>query len=115
MIEKNREGNIPVTGGDVWFSQYGADRPGIPLLVLHGGPGAPHDYLLPIAALSDERPVIFYDQLGCGNSDKPAGTDLYTIEHFVDELGQVREASVFIRSISLASHGEPCLRSSTCS
>jgi len=92
MIEKYREGRIPVTGGNVWFSQYGVDRPGIPLLVLHGGPGAPHDYLLPLAALSDERLVIFYDQLGCGNSDKPAGTALYTVEYFVEELGQVRKA-----------------------
>lgn len=91
MIGKNREGCIPVTGGKVWFSESGTDSPGIPLLVLHGGPGAPHDYLRPLVVLSDERPVIFYDQLGCGNSDKPVGTALFTVDHFVEELGQVRE------------------------
>ena len=57
---------------------------------MHGGPGAPHDYLEPLEALSDERPVIFYDQLGCGNSDRPSDISLWTIEHFVNELEQVR-------------------------
>ena len=49
-----------------------------------------HDYLEPFEALSDERPVIFYDQLGCGNSDKPGDTSLWTLERFVNELEQVR-------------------------
>ncbi len=84
------EGYIPVTGGNIWYKIVGADRKNIPLLVLHGGPGAPHDYLEPFEALSDERPVIFYDQLGCGNSDKPSDTSLWTIERFVNELEQVR-------------------------
>ena len=40
-----------------------------PLLVLHGGPGVPHDYLLPLGALARAgRSVVFYDQLGCGGS-----------------------------------------------
>jgi proline iminopeptidase len=66
--------------------------PGIPLLVIHGGPGASHHYLKPIADLADERPVIFYDQLGCGNSDSPDDTTLWTIERFVNELQQVIHA-----------------------
>jgi len=53
------EGYIPVTGGNVWYKIVGANRKNIPLLVLHGGPGAPHDYLEPLEALSTERPVIF--------------------------------------------------------
>jgi proline iminopeptidase len=61
---------IKVTGGTVRAWVHGSGRPGIPLLVLHGGPGAPHDYLEPLAALADERPVIFCDQLGCGASDR---------------------------------------------
>ena len=84
------EGYIPVTGGKIWYKIVGANRKNIPLLVLHGGPGAPHDYLEPFEALSDERPVIFYDQLGCGNSDKPGDTSLWTLERFVNELEQVR-------------------------
>lgn len=84
------EGYIPVTGGKIWYKIVGANRKKIPLLVLHGGPGAPHDYLEPLEALSDERPVIFYDQLGCGNSDKPRDKSLWTVERFVSELEQVR-------------------------
>jgi len=84
------EGYIPVTGGNIWYKIVGANRKNIPLLVLHGGPGAPHDYLESLEALSNERPVIFYDQLGCGNSDKPGDISLWTVERFVDELEQVR-------------------------
>lgn len=84
------EGYIPVTGGKIWYKIVGANRKKIPLLVLHGGPGAPNDYLEPLEALSDERPVIFYDQLGCGNSDKPSDKSLWTVERFVSELEQVR-------------------------
>lgn len=83
-----REGLIPVTGGKVWYRVLGADRPGAPLLVLHGGPGAPHDYLEPLAALAGERPVVFYDQLGCGNSERPGDAALWTLERFVAELAQ---------------------------
>jgi len=86
------EGYLEVTGGKVWYRAAGVDKKGIPLLVLHGGPGAPHDYLEPLEALSDERPVIFYDQLGCGKSDIPYGKDLWTVERFVDELGVVISA-----------------------
>jgi proline iminopeptidase len=84
------EGYIPVTDGNIWYKIVGANRKNTPLLVLHGGPGAPHDYLEPLEALSDERPVIFYDQLGCGNSDKPDDVSLWTLERFVNELEHVR-------------------------
>jgi proline iminopeptidase len=86
---ETREGYIPVTGGRVWYQIVG-EGGAVPLLVLHGGPGAPHDYLEPIAGLCHERPVIFYDQLGCGKSDRPADKSLWRIERFVKELGEVR-------------------------
>ena len=87
-----REGKIAVQGGEVWYRIVGADKPGVPLLVLHGGPGVPHDYLEPLAALADQRPVVFYDQLGCGNSDRPSDQSLWTIDRYVDELARVRAA-----------------------
>ncbi|MCK9399465.1 MAG: proline iminopeptidase-family hydrolase [Bacteroidales bacterium] len=87
-----KEGMINVTGGQVWYRIVGADKTGIPLLTLHGGPGAPHDYLETLEALADERPVIFYDQLGCGNSDKPSDSTLWNVARFVEELEQVRTA-----------------------
>lgn len=86
------EGYVDVTAGRVWFRIVGADSAGTPLLVLHGGPGATHDYLEPLAALADERPVVFYDQLGCGNSDRPDDPALWTVERYVGEVGEVRQA-----------------------
>lgn len=78
-------------GYSVWSKTVG-DGSGLPLLLLHGGPGAGHDYLEPLEVLGSERPVIFYDQLGCGRSDKPSRTELWTIERFADEVQEVREA-----------------------
>jgi proline iminopeptidase len=87
-----KEGFIEVTGGRVWYKMIGIDKPGIPLLVLHGGPGAPHDYLESLEFLANDRPVVFYDQLGCGKSDRPSDTLLWTVDRFVEELVQVRDA-----------------------
>jgi proline-specific peptidase len=86
------EGFVAVPGGRVWYQIVGADRPGVPILCLHGGPGMPHDYLEPLAGLAEARPVIFYDQLGCGRSDRPGDDSLWSLERFVEELAAVREA-----------------------
>ena len=93
MAESNSlEGRIAVPGGQVWYQIVGAGQPGVPLLCLHGGPGMPHDYLEPLAGLALGRPVIFYDQLGCGRSDRPADDSLWTLDRFVEELAVVRAA-----------------------
>ena len=91
-MEKLNEGRIKAPGGEVWYRIAGASSPGVPLLVLHGGPGAPHDYLEGIEALSGERPVVLYDQLGCGNSDRPDDKSLWTTGRFIEELQCVRDA-----------------------
>ena len=67
-----REGYVNVTGGRVWYRMVGGDNryARTPVLVVHGGPGIPHDYLTSLDALAEERPVIYYDQLGCGRSDR---------------------------------------------
>ena len=83
-------GKISVPGGKVWWRRFGKGKPKTPMLLLHGGPGAGHDYLLRMQALADERPVIFYDQLGCGRSDAPDDASLYTFERFVTEVDAVR-------------------------
>jgi proline iminopeptidase len=74
----------------VWYRIVGSGTR-TPLLLLHGGPGAPSYYLKPLAALADERPVVFYDQLGAGRSDQPTDTTLWRTQRFVDELAKVRE------------------------
>lgn len=86
-----KEGFLTVPGGKAWYRIVGNDRPGIPLVTLHGGPGAPHDYLEPLEGLADERPVIFYDQLGCGNSERPDDLALWNNGRFIDELLKVQE------------------------
>jgi len=84
------EGYIEVPGGRVWYRSVGEG--GTPLLCLHGGPGFTHYYLEAIEALADRRQVIFYDQLGCGNADRPDDLSLWTVDRFVEELAQVRVA-----------------------
>ena len=89
--QDTREGMVDVEGGKVWYHIVG-DGAATPVVVLHGGPGIPSIYLKPLEGLSKDRPVVFYDQLGCGNSPAADDTSLWTIEHFVKELSQVREA-----------------------
>ena len=81
---KPGSGFIQVPGGRVWYNVVGTGHR-TPLLVLHGGPGGSSYYLKPLGALGDDRPVIFYDQLGGGHSDKPADSTLWTMERFVQE------------------------------
>ncbi|OBF20607.1 proline iminopeptidase [Mycobacterium kubicae] len=85
------EGTIAVPGGNVWYRRVGPRSPGsgLPLLVVHGGPGLPHDYLNALQRLADEREVIYWDQLGCGKSDRPSDTTLWTMQRSVAEMDAV--------------------------
>jgi len=97
-----REGFIQVKGGKVWYRIVGSGTK-TPVLLLHGGPGYPSDYLKPLERLADERPVIFYDQLGAGRSDRPKDITLWTIERFVEELAEVRRA-LGLKRVHLVAH-----------
>ncbi len=90
-IGVEREGKIEVPGGRAWYKIVG-DGPGVPLLTLHGGPGSGHDYLEPMETLGNDRPVVFFDQLGCGKSDIPDDLSLYALPRFVEEVDAVRKA-----------------------
>jgi proline iminopeptidase len=85
------EGLVQVPGGRVWYRICG-DGDAVPLLLLHGGPGFTSEYLDSLEALADERPVVRYDQLGCGRSDRPDDVSLWNVERFVEELAEVRRA-----------------------
>jgi proline-specific peptidase len=93
-----REGRIPFRGFETWYRVTGdGEEPGkLPLLTLHGGPGACSDYLEPFEALAaGGRRVIRYDQLGCGNSgiaDQPHDPAMWTVGLFVEEVDAVRSA-----------------------
>jgi proline iminopeptidase len=87
-----QEGFIEVTGGKVWYQLHKGKASRTPVLILHGGPGSSHYSLQGLRILAEDRPVIFYDQLGCGKSDRPTDESLWNIDRFVEELGQVRTA-----------------------
>jgi proline-specific peptidase len=85
-------GHIPVTGGNVWYRRLGGGQ-NLPILLLHGGPGAASYYMEPLAErLAEHRPVVIYDQLGCGRSDEPEDVSLWTVDRSVGEVDQVRAA-----------------------
>jgi proline-specific peptidase len=91
-MEDAQERRVEVTGGSVWTARLGPPE-GTPVLILHGGPGAASDYMQPLAErLADHRPVVVYDQLGCGRSDQPDDTSLWTVDRSVAEVDQVRAA-----------------------
>jgi L-proline amide hydrolase len=85
-----REGTVPFEDGETWFCVEGELGEGPPPLVtLHGGPGATHDYLLSLRDLAgDGRAVVFYDQFGNGRSSHfpDRGADFWTVDLFVREL-----------------------------
>ena len=83
------EGYVQLKDGRVWYRIVG-DGDKTPILLLHGGPGATSYYLNPMAALGTERPVIFWDQLGCGRSTTDIDTSKMTIEYFVEQLEEFR-------------------------
>ena len=91
------EGAIPVPGGNVWFKRVGGGA-GLPLLAVHGGPGLPHNYISSLDRLADEREVIFWDQLGCGNSECPSNVELWTMERSVAEMDAVDRKSTRLNS-----------------
>ena len=88
---------IPITTTkgtfNVWTKRIG-NNPKIKLLLLNGGPGATHEYFecfenfLPAEGIE----IIYYDQLGCGNSDNPNDVALWDLAHYVEEVEQVRKA-----------------------
>ena len=90
------EGRIPFSIGETWYRSVApeGDEGRVPLLCLHGGPGANWLHMKPYEMLADERGVVFYDQLGAGNSvvAEPHDPAMWTPELYVEEVDVVREA-----------------------
>ncbi|KAI0381274.1 proline-specific peptidase [Hypomontagnella monticulosa] len=97
----------PTSEGEVAYEAPGAGKPcktwykivgdlktsaSPPIIALHGGPGAGHDYLVALIDLYEKHgiPIIFYDQIGCGNSthlkEKLGDESFWTFELFIQEL-----------------------------
>ena len=83
------EGFVMVPGGPVWYRVTGTGA-GIPLLVLHGGPGGTSCGFAKLDPLGRERPVVRYDQLGTGRSGRPGDLSLWTVDRYVEELHEIR-------------------------
>ena len=83
------DGFVNVDGGPVWYEITGGGD-GIPLVVLHGGPGGTSCGYTRLAPLGSERPIVRYDQLGSGRSGRPDDPGLWTVERYVDELHTLR-------------------------
>lgn len=117
-----QESVIEAELGRIWFRVLGNlnHRTRRPLLVLHGGPGMPHDYLSNLADFTDDgRAVIFYDQLGCGRSGRSDNPFSQTLEYFVSEIDIVRR-HLSVDSLHIIGHSwggwlatEYALRAST--
>jgi proline iminopeptidase len=88
---------IPVTTQvgpqQVWVKRVG-NSPGLRMLLLHGGPGATHEYFEPCDSYLPAEGIeyYYYDQLGSGFSDQPDEPSLWDLDRFVDEVEQVRRA-----------------------
>ena len=64
---------------------------GEPLMVVHGGPGASHDYLLPhLLPLARHNRLVFIDERGSGKSEKLEDPKGYTVENMVEDVEDVR-------------------------
>jgi L-proline amide hydrolase len=85
------EGFIDFRGYRTWYRVVGESAAGRdPLVALHGGPGSTHNYFAALERLAEDgRAVVLYDQIGCGNSDRPQDID-WDVEVFLEELATLR-------------------------
>src|SRR5713226_9442253 len=90
MAPSVSEGSVDLRGYRTWYRVAGELGSGsTPLLALHGGPGSTHHYFAPLDGLAAERPVVVYDQIGCGSSDRPQDIE-WSVDVFRDEVDAVR-------------------------
>ncbi|HEX9483877.1 MAG TPA: alpha/beta hydrolase, partial [Gemmatimonadaceae bacterium] len=84
------ESVLSVTDGLIWYKASGEGQRGTPVILIHDGPGGSSFPQKPLEALSDERPVIRYDQLGSGKSQRVLDVSLYVLPNFVSDLELLR-------------------------
>lgn len=90
---KNGEFSVPLNGINHWVKIEGSEHKTIPLIILHGGPGGNH-YVFERTAgplLGKTRTVVYYEQRGCGRSDKPESDGDYTIELLISDFKELKK------------------------
>ena len=96
-----QEGYVDARGVMIYYKSIGR---GAPLMVVHGGPGASHDYFLPyLLPLARSNRLVFIDERGSGRSEKLADVKQYTVEAMVEDVEAVRQA-LGLGKMSLLGH-----------
>jgi len=84
------EGYVDAHGVLIYYQIVGH---GAPLMIVHGGPGVSHDYLMPyLLPLARSNQLIFIDERGSGRSEKLEDAAQYTVENMVEDVENVRQA-----------------------
>jgi len=100
-VYRMEEGFVDSSGVLVYYKIIGR---GAPLMIVHGGPGASHDYLLPyLLPLARTHRLIFIDERGSGRSERLENPTMYTVENMVEDVEAVRKA-LGLGRISLLGH-----------
>ena len=85
-----KQGFVDANGVMIFYEEFGM---GDPLMIVHGGPGATHDYFLPyLLPLARNNRLIFIDERGSGKSEKFENVKLYTVVNMVEDVEAVRKA-----------------------
>src|SRR5580704_8600232 len=96
-----QEGYVDANGVLIYYTTFGR---GEPLVIVHGGPGASHDYFLPyLLPLARTNKLVFIDERGSGRSEKLEDVKQYTVENMADDVEAVRVA-LNLGKISLLGH-----------
>jgi proline-specific peptidase len=100
-VFKMEEGFVDANGVLIYYKALGM---GEPLMILHGGPGASHDYFLPyLLPLARTNRLVFIDERGSGRSEKLEDPSGYTVENMADDVEAVRQA-LGLGKVSLLGH-----------
>src|SRR5579859_1482686 len=95
------EGLVDAHGVLIYYTTVGR---GAPLMIVHGGPGASHDYFLPyLLPLARHNRLVFIDERGSGRSQKLEDPKGYTVDNMVEDVETVRQA-LALGKINLLGH-----------
>ena len=96
-----KQGYVDANGVMIYYEELGSGKP---LMIVHGGPGATHDYFLPyLLPLARNNRIIFIDERGSGKSEKLEDSTKYTVENMVEDVEAVREG-LGLGKMSLLGH-----------
>ncbi len=96
-----QQGFVNANGVLIYYEEFGKGKP---LMIVHGGPGASHDYFLPyLLPLAKDNRLVFIDERGSGQSQKLQDSTQYTVENMVEDVEAVRKA-LDLGKMSLLGH-----------